>query len=325
MPEILSQSQIDSLLSELTSGMVSYDDIETKNTKKVKEYDFKSPKKFTKEQLKLLNGVYEIFSRHLASYFSGMLRTVCQITVASIEEQPYYEYNNALPDSVLIGVMELKPLEGTVLVDISNPVSFAFIERLLGGAGNGVTVYDREFTEIEIALMERVFKQIGVLTSEAWANHVEIEPNLQNIETNSRLIQSISMDEDVVIVVLDVSIKHIKGTICFCFPCMSLEPILDSINKSTYLMKRKIDSGQESVIKEAIANNIKNSEIEIRGIFGKTELTLKEILSLNTGDVLRLNQKVENDVKLTINDKTWFYGIPGIRKNKKVIKINKVV
>jgi len=305
--------------------MVSYDEIETKSAKKVKEYDFKSPKKFTKEQLKLLNSVYEVFSRHLASYFSGMLRTVCQISVAAIEEQPYYEYNNALPDSVLIGVMELKPLEGTVLVDISNPVSFAFIERLLGGSGNGVTVYEREFTEIEIALMERLLKQIGVFTSEAWANHIEIKPTLQNIETNARFIQSISMEEDVVIVVLDVSIKHIKGTISFCFPCISLEPILDSITKNTNLMKRKIDIDQEVIIKESIVNNIKNSEIEIRGIFGKTELTMKEILSLNTGDVLRLNQKVENDVELTINDKTWFYGIPGIRKNKKVIKINKVV
>jgi flagellar motor switch protein FliM len=112
MPEVLSQSQIDELLNGLSSGDIDYEQSQKEDSKKLKEYDFRSPKKLTKEHQKVLKSIYEHFARHLASYFSGILRTYCEISVASIEEQPYFEYNNALPDAVLIAVIDAKPIKG---------------------------------------------------------------------------------------------------------------------------------------------------------------------------------------------------------------------
>lgn len=331
MPEILSQNQIDELLEELMNAPEKkVEATESNEIKKVKEYDFKSPKKFSKEQLKLLNGIYDNFSRHLASYFSGILRTYCEITIEEIEEHPYYEYNNALPDSVLIGVIDAKTdegvtpsMEGTMLVDISNSITFALIERLLGGSGNGLTM-EREFTEIEISLMEKIFKQIVYFTKESWLNIVDIKPEMKRIETNSRLMQTMSMDEIVVIIIMNVTIKSVKGTLSVCIPCISLESVLNKSQNFSYNRKKQ-EIIQDTSTKEALLEHIKDSPLDIKALFGGTTLTLNDIVNLQVGDVIKLDQKIDSEVKVNIGDKTWFTGIPGMKKNRKVIKVDKVL
>jgi flagellar motor switch protein FliM len=323
MPEILSQSQIDNLLNELSSSDANCD-IPIKKEKKIKDYDFKSPKKFSKEQLKILTSIYDNFARHLSSYFSGILRVNSQINVATVEEQPYYEYNNALPDSVLIGVLDLKPFERSILVDISNPITFTIIERLLGGSGTSVTL-NREFTEIEIALMDKIFRQIVIIKKDVWSNYLTVEPKLERIETNARLIQSLSSDDIVVIVVMDVIIKSVQGTISVCIPCANLESLLNLSTHNQTQTKKAIDDEQDNAIKDAMKSHIQGSRLQIDAIFGSATLTLKEVHNLQIGDVVMLEQRVDGDVKVNIENKTWFYGTPGIKKNKKVIKINKVI
>lgn len=325
MPEILTQDQIDHLIDAISDVETDNEPVNSKKyDKKVKEYDFRNPKKFAKEELKLLEGIYDNFARHLASYFSGILRANCQISVVTVGEQTYYEHNNALPDSVLIGVLDIKPFERSILMDISNSITFALIERLLGGAGNSISL-NREFTEIEIAVMDKIFNQITVFKKEAWSKILDIEPAMKQIETNSRLIQPLSPDEVVVIIVLDVCIKSVRGTINICIPCVNLETVLDRSDRNQYYLKRNIDTEHDRLIKESIITHINESQLEVRGIIGGTMLTLKEILNLQTGDVIKLEQRIDSDVKVNIENRTWFYGIPGIKRNKKVIKINKVL
>lgn len=324
LTDVMSQSQIDELLSELSNGIERSDEFELKKeTKKIKDYDFKTPKKLTKEQIKLLAGIYESFSRHLASYFSGILRSYCSITVNSIEEQPYYEYNNALPDIVQIGILDAKPVEGSVLVDISNSISFFLIERLLGGSGDGGT-WEREYTEIELKLMEGIFQRISEYMQESWSHFCELEVSLQSIGTNSRLIQSMPMDEVVAIIVLDVSIKDMRGTITFCIPCINIESLIVKVGHAQFIPKRTVDTTMEEIYKESMIGKIKNSPIEICGIFGNTVLTLGEVVNLQVGDVIKLDQSINSDITLTVHGSNWFNGAPGIKKNKKAIKINKV-
>lgn len=329
IPNILSQNEINELLNNLINeeaagiGQKSL----KRDVKKVKNYDFKTPKKLTKEQIKVISGVHENFARQLSSYFTAILRTYVEINVVSIEEQHYYEYNNALPDSVLIGIIEAAPIEGDILVDISNSVTYTLIERMLGGAERENNVIpQREFTEIEISLMERVFRQIGVFTKDAWSGLVEVNAALKQIETNSRLIQSISMDEIVVIVIMEVSIKNIKGTINFCIPCINIEPLVDKLGHSKYISKRTLDAIQEEIIIRALESSIKAAPLEVRAVLGETMLSLKEISNLQIGDVIRIDQEVGNDIKINIeNGDAWFLGMPGTKKNKKAIKINKVI
>jgi len=325
MPEILSQSQIDELLNSLRSEDAAQAETETRRgVRKVKEYDFRTPKKLTKEQIKTLQGIHENFARHLASYFSGVLRTYCEISVDSIEELPYYEYNNALPDSVMIGVLDIKPIEGSVLVDISNAVTFALIDRLLGGAGNSVA-FEHEFTEIEVSLMAKVFHQIAAFVGEAWANLLEVEAEYQQIETNARLIQSMPMEEVVVIVMMDVSIGDTKGTMSLSIPCINLEGIIEQLNKNKMLPKRQLDQAQDDLLRDTMLSHIHSSSLELRGVLGETQLTIQDITGLQVGDVVRLDQVAGKNVKVTIGGRAWFYGVIGTSRNRKAIKVRKIL
>lgn len=325
MPDVLTQSQIDELLNNLQSGEINEEQEDnSSNGRRVKEYDFKTPKKLTKEQLKILLGIHENFARHLASYFSGILRTYCEISVSSIEELIYYEYNNALPDAVMIAAIDVDPIEGSILVDMSNSIAFGLISRLLGGNGDTMTL-DREYTEIEISLISRIYKQIAIFMKEAWSGFIPAEAHLKQIETNARLIQSISMEQVVILVLMDVSIWSIKGTIAFCIPCINLESIIDQINKNQYRPSRQYDNKQEEMLRDEMLKHIKGSQLELSGLFGETTLTIQEITNLQVGDVIRFDQSADSDVRLNIGGKTWFYGVPGTKKNKKVIKIKSVI
>lgn len=323
MPEILSQSQIDELLNNLKNEDTAKADSELTSTKKVKNYDFKTPKKLTKEQMKILLGIHENFARHLASYFSGVLRTYCEISVVSIEELPYYEYNNALNDSVMIGVFDVKPIEGSVLVDVSNTLTFTLIDRLLGGSGEGPAP-EHEFTEIETALMSKIYEQISVFVKEAWNNLFETETEFQYIETNARLIQSMPMEEVVVIVTMDVSIGTVKGTMGFSIPCINLEGIIEQLNRNKLLPKRQIDQTQEELLRETMLDHVRDSALELRGVLGKTQLTIQDITNLQVGDVIRVGHQTDKYIQVQVGDKTWFCGIMGTSRNRKAVKVKRV-
>lgn len=324
MPEILSQNEIDELLNNLKSASSADPESEELNTKKVKEYDFKTPKKLTKEQIKILLGIHENFARHLASYFSGILRTYCEISVTSIEELPYYEYNNALNDSIMMGTFDMKPIEGSILVDISNSVTFALIDRLLGGTGNNIS-FEHEFTEIEVSLMSKIFKQVALFMKEAWSNLVSVETEFQQVETNARLIQSMPMEEVVVLVMMDMSIGPVKGTIGLSIPCINLEGIIDQLSKNKMMPKRQSDQTQENLQRETVLNHIRDSALELHSILGETRLTIQEVANLQVGDVVRIGQRSEKYVKVVAGERAWFYGIMGVSRNRKAIKVKKIL
>lgn len=334
MPDILSQSQIDDLLNNLTTGKIDIQEMEDTDSKKKppKEYDFRSPKKFTKEQLKTLNSIHESYARMLSSYFTGVLRMFSQVSVTQIEEQRYHEFNNALPDSVMIGVVDLKPnienvVDSQIMLEISKDISFAIIDRLLGGSGEIVKDRNdsRDFTEIEVALMESILIQTIKMLRDTWSAHVELDPVLMSVETNSRLVQSIGLDEIVVIIVMDVQIKGQKGAISICMPAVYLEEIMATLNSKNPKSNRKFDEVKEQQKKETIFSSLKEGALEIKGVLGQVELTLHDVMGLQVDDILRLDKPIDSDITLYVEKSPWFTGKLGIKKNKKAVRINKIL
>lgn len=249
MSEILSQSQIDSLLNSLTSGN---NDIETdvtgkKKGKKVKEYDFRTPKLFTREQLKLLYSIYENYARILSSHITSVLQSYTLVEIIEVEEQQYYEFNNALPDSVLIGTIDLSikdnDEENLMMMDISKDICFCSIDRLLGGLGKPLES-DREFTEIELGILEYMMKGMVNLMKNIWSDYLEVSPRLIKLDTNARILQGISADENVVIVVMKIKINDTQGILNLCIPAVTLDTIFKIKNA---LIKKKGEKRRPTV------------------------------------------------------------------------------
>ena len=331
MAEILSQKQIDELLGSIQSGNVDFNEIEEQsNAQKVKDYDFMSPKKFTREQLKLLDTVFENFSRFFSLQIAGMLRTSCQMEVLQVEEEDFKEFNNALNDSVLVAIISMRNEENKIedkqmLMELSRPISFSIMDRLLGGNGSGYQI-ERNYTDIELSLMEYLFKQTLVLFKNAWSNYIEIEHTLEMIETNSRSIQSIQPDESVAIVVIEITLDDLKGNMNICLPASSLEEIFKVFNSKYVKLPKKDDPEVEQLRKNGIMSHLRDSDLVVSAILGNTEITLRDMLSLQAGDIIPLHTPVEqNTVVLNVEGDPWFTGVLGSKKKKYAVKIQKVI
>lgn len=324
MPEVLTQSQIDALLSEL-AGQSEAPSVFT-DEKKVRPYNFRNPKKLTKDQQKVLRSMGEVFARHLASYLAGMTRTYCEVLVVSLEEHPYMEYNNALPDMQVTGVLESNLLKNAMLLDVSNAITFALIERMFGGAIVDREPPEREFTDIEVALMERIVRRITALFQEAWTFWPDATVSVRQVETNTRFIKSVAMDDMVTTLVLSVSLGPVKGTITCCLPCMGLLPILEAAVVAQSGTTHTDDAEAVAAASEsrgALLSRLQDATAEVCGILGWTSMSMREVLDLQPGDVIRLDQPVGSPVVITVNGKKWFFGAPGTRKNKMALRINR--
>lgn len=325
MPEILTQSQIDALLKGINSGEVNTEE-QDKNEKKVKEYDFYSPKKFTKEQLRTMDSLHENLSRLVSNYLSGVLRVFADVSVLQVEEQRYFEFNNALPDNALIGLLEVQPKihnmnESTFMVDMSTNIGFFMIDRLLGGSGDGYAL-TRDFTEIEIAIITNIYQKLTSYIQDSWCDYIEVKCSLDSIETNPRLLQVYAPEDIVVIVVLSVKLRELEGTINICIPGMGLEEMLgDFTSKYTRINKKLSDENREALRKQVIEDTLYGSDLMVKAVFDQTQLELADIMRLRVNDVIPLSKHVNGNINLFVDDTPWFSGKLGATKNKKAVKI----
>lgn len=321
MAEILSQSQIDMLLSSLVGEKAEEKIPEAEAaTKKIKEYDFRSPKHFTREQLKILFSIYENYARILSSYATGVLQTYCLVEIVEVEEQQYHEFNNALPDSVFMGIIDLavKDTErddDTVIMDLSKDIGFCVIDRLLGGAGVPLTA-DREYSEIEHGLLEHFMKGMVNLMKNVWFDMVEMAPVLIKTETNARILQGINPDENVVIIVMNFLINETQSKLSICIPAVTME-LLFKKKASQNKKSRRSDQSSEAQRKTDIMQEINKSELEITGVLGTVDVQLKELLDLEVGDIIKLNKPAGSLIDLVVEDTSWFKGYMGVHNKKR--------
>ncbi|QOX63947.1 flagellar motor switch protein FliM [Anoxybacterium hadale] len=328
MSEILSQSQIDSLLSSLTSGTKEMEPPEQNAGKKVKDYDFRSPKLFTREQLKLLYSIYENYARILSSHITGILQTYTLVEIIEVEEQQYYEFNNALPDSVLIGTIDFSLKEDhneedLVLMDISKDIGFCCIDRLLGGSGKPLEA-DREYTEIEIGILEHLMRGMVNLMKNVWVDYLEVAPRMIKVETNARILQGISADENVVIVVMNFMLNETQGKMNICIPATTLETMFRMKNALGKKRERR-DQLLEAQRKKDILSEISQSELEITAILGTIEVMSRDLIDLEVGDIIKLNKPENSMVDLAVGETVWFRGEMGSYNKKRAIAIKEPI
>ncbi|MGI6731897.1 MAG: flagellar motor switch protein FliM [Anaerovoracaceae bacterium] len=328
MAEILSQNQIDSLLKSLTQGIEEEESQEHATGKRVKDYDFRSPKLFTREQLKLLNSIYETYARILSSHITALLQTYTHVEILEVEEQQYYEFNNALPDSVLVGMIDFSIKDGEeddnlIIMDVSKEIAFCSIDRLLGGLGRPLE-QDREFTEIELGILEHTMRGMVNLMKNPWSDYIEVSPRLTKLETNSRILQGIGADDNVVIIVMNITVNESQGKINICIPASTLDLLFKKKDAQTKRAK-KGDQHTEAQRRADILNRISDSFLEIKGILGSTEVFSHELIDLEVGDIIKLDKRADSLAEVTVGDTVWFRGEVGTFNKKKAIGIKEIL
>lgn len=320
MSDILSQNEIDALLSALSSGEIKAEEIKKEADKKIRNYDFKRPNRFSKEQLHTLSIIHENFARLLTTYLSAQLRTFVQINVFVVEQMTYTEFISSLPNPSLIGVMDFSPLKGAAIFEMNPSIAFSIIDRLLGGAGEFKEKL-REPTEIENVIIKNIFHKITIIIKDAWKDITEINCSMEKLETNAQFIQLVSPNETVALVTFSAKVGKSEGMLNICIPHMVIEPIISKLSTKAWLSSTKKDISEED--QQFLSHNIHGVHTEIRAVLGKTQINVKEFANLKIGDVITLDKNIMQEVELYVKDKLKFAGVVGIKKNHLAVKITR--
>ena len=322
MGDVLSQSEIDDILRQLTEGGAEPDSHDADAPdKKVRVFDFKRPSKFAKDQLKTLNIIHDNYSRIVTNFLTAYLRTLVRVDVIAVDALPYGDFSNSLTNPDVMAIIDFAPLSGSVILEISPTIAFCCIDRILGGRGSMMQEI-REFTEIESALLERMVSQLLNLYKAPWENVIEITPRLEKTETNPQFAQIISPNEMVALVTFNVKVSEAEGMMNICIPYMVVEPIMSRL--TTKFWYSLIEKEPIPNAKEMLENRLENTYIPVRGVLGNTSITVAELLGLTVGDVLPLDRGVSDEVDVYVGELLKFKARPGVMRKKAALKVTQV-
>ncbi|MGL6016469.1 MAG: flagellar motor switch protein FliM, partial [Selenomonadaceae bacterium] len=283
--DVLSQSEIDKLLSAISTGAVSAEEVrDAEEQKKVKVYDFKRPDKFSKDQIRTLYMLHENFARLLNTYLSTHLRTMVNVEVASVEQLTYEEFVRSLSNPSVIGVLAVPPLKGNVIMEINPSIAFAIIDRLFGGTGESAMKV-RVLTEIEEAVMRKIMNAAISGFKDAWENVINISPQLEAMETNPQFTQIVPPSDMVVIITLQVRVGNVEGLMNICIPYLVLEPIMSKLTTTFWVAASVANKEDHPEQIEVLQRKIRNTSVQVAIELGSIDITIQEFLTLGFGDV----------------------------------------
>lgn len=319
MADILSQEEIDALLEVVddSENVDNLDKTEVNARHEVTIYDFKRPNRVSKEQLRTFKGIHDKMARNLSSQISAIMRSIVEIQLHSVDQMTYGEFLMSLPSPTSFNVFSLKPLDGTGVLEINPSIAFPMIDRLLGGKGDPYET-SRDFSDIELNLLDTVLRQAMTTLKEAWAPIVEIFPSVDAKESSPNVVQIVAQNEIILMVVMEIIIGHSSGMMNICYPVISLETVLSK------LANRDLNLGETSSKKsrnKELQALLGGANINLSAILGDARLSLKDIVDLEKGDIIRLDRAADNTAIIAIDGKDKYISSFGLQRYRKTIKI----
>jgi flagellar motor switch protein FliM len=317
LADVLSQKEIDALLSALNNGELQASDV-TQEKSKVKSYDFRRAMRYSKEQLRSIMRIHENFTSLLTSYLSAQLRTFVKVEIDLVDQVNYQEFVASLPSKTILNVFDVKPMGGKLVMEMNPLVAYALLDRLLGGQGDNGT-YNGTLTEIETVLIQKIFAQVADSYQEVWRNIENMQVKWGGIESNPQFLQIAAQNDTVIIIALRTTIGETSGMMTICLPHLIIEPILpklsshqllSSMSKATKLQDDKLKSSLDTVSVPVIAE------------LGSATLQVSDLINLQVGDVIGIET---GKLQVKVGHLTRFLGNPGQQKGRYAVQIDQVI
>lgn len=307
--EVLSQNQIDSLLTAIHSGSTSVQNIQSEPQQDVRSYDFKHPSKFSREHVQTLQAAHEMFCRLLSTQLTTQMRLPVQIELVSLDQLTYDEFMRSISMPTVVMIYQMNPLKGTVLFEFTPGTAISIIERLLGGPGR-VPAKPRELTDIEQTLMSNVINKGMNSYREAWKNILpELEPVLQTLETNPRFVQVSGPGDSVLVLSFEIRLGESSGSMRICLPYPTIEDILPQLNRQVFISHpHKAEAEQAS---KAVRQQLDDVEMRVALLLGHSDIKMQELLELQVGDVISLETSLEDPLPVIVEKSPKFLARPG--------------
>lgn len=339
--EVLGQDEIDSLLGELggedegdaeptadtgggggtteTATAESEPDDRFKD-RNIKSYDFKRPDKFSKDQIRTLQMIHETFARNTTTELSAQLRSLAHLSVSSVDQLSYEEFMKVVPNPTTLAVVDMEPLEGKALLEMDPVLVFQIVDRLFGGTGDSDPVdIERELTDIEHSVIERIFMSMLNNLRDAWENVVELRPRLEQIESNPQFVQIVPPNDMVVLITFDTKIGDVEGMTNLCIPYVILGPVVDQLSATFWYSSSRQALTDEQL--RQLRDKIDYVRVPVSVKVGTAHLDVKELMNLEIGDVLKLDRSFNDPFEVLINGNAKFSCQPGLRGQTKAVQV----
>ncbi|MEA1972273.1 MAG: flagellar motor switch protein FliM [Candidatus Cloacimonadota bacterium] len=317
MGKLLSQEEIDALLTQTDDKKEIQENDDDLIQKEIRRYDFRHPDRVSKDQQKILRTIHESMAKFIATFLSNKLRSMIDIKSPTFEQVTYLEYTMSASDFTNMFIFEVDKLDGQAILEFDPNLTFFIIDRLFGGVGS--TIKKNEITIIEQTVMSNIAKNVLEHFKESWMQVDELEPSIKRFEVNPQLVTIAPASETMIVLNFPVIAKSNEFFISFCFPYFMLEPILKKLlsqNYMTLLKKKSSDKDQKNLL-----DSIKMMTVPLTVEIGKLDLMVEEFVDLQKGDVLVLNKTVDEYLVGRIADENKFIGTIGKHHNKMRYKI----
>ncbi|MGL5617422.1 MAG: flagellar motor switch protein FliM [Sarcina sp.] len=314
MSEVLSQSEIDALLSALSTGEVEPEQLKNEQEEaKIKVYDFKSPQKFSKEQIRTLELIHDNFARVVSNYLTGRIRKNAKVKLVTVEQLTYEEFIHSVPNPTVLINFKLAPLNGNLVFEFNPSFSFQIIDILLGGNGDRKQI-NKDFSDIDKNIIKQVAEGIIDNIKVAWNEILEVVAEVESMETNPALNQTVAPTEPVALITFSIEVGNGTSFINLCIPYLSIEKIMDKLVVQHWFEHNADEDKTENKYK--LQKSIREVAINVTTELGITNITIDEFLKLTRGDVIKLDLNKEDPIKVAIENKYCYYGKPGLIGNK---------
>ena len=288
----------------------------------LKVYDFKRPDKFSKDQLRAIQMIHEAFARQVTTAMSTLIRSIVSAEVASVDQLAYEEFVNSLVQPTVIGMIEMHPFDGNMLLEINPNLVFAIIDRMLGGKGD-FTGKIRELTDIEKTVIERVLMRMLELLEDSWSTVVDVRFRFESMETNPFFVQICSPRDMVLLVIMKLKVGDVEGMLSLCFPYFLMEPIIDKLSSQQWFASTssKRNEGEQN----KLVASMRHVRIPLTLELGHTILSLADVYALQAGDVIKLDETKDSSVAVRVGNQIRFMAKPGTVDGRFAVELTDVL
>jgi flagellar motor switch protein FliM len=327
MADVLSQSEVESLLAALDPGSSpgsQPDGAGNETNSQISVYDFKRPERVSKEQMRTFQAVHEGFSREFGAALSAMVRSIVEVKLISVDQLTYSEFVFSLENPTCFNLLKADPLDGHIIMDLNPSIIFPIIDRLLGGGRAPVqNVPRRPLTEIELRLASRITDRAIEALRNAWSSVCDLALKVTQVESNPQLVQIVPPNEVIVLISFEISMGEMRGIMNLCIPFNTIEPLAGKLSANTWSSYTQKQADRRQTLN--LETGVSNAGVEMVVYLASTRLTAEELVGLAVGDVIVTENDHHLPLEVCVEGRPKYYAYAGLAKGHKAVRIGKPV
>jgi len=317
MANVLSQDEVDSLLGGIGKGSVETETDVPEKEEGIEAYNFST--QAGPINMPTLQRINERFVGLLRDSLSSVTNSDVEVKLSTNESVTFNDFCRSLLLPASLNIFKIEPLRGSAILFLEGPLVFSFVETFFGGKGLGhVKLEGREFTAVESRIIEKISKIILGDLQRAWSDVHKVTVTYSRSEMDPQFASIVKPADMVITTKFEIALTNDSGTITFCIPSSTIDPIRDKLSQKFRDESLEVDDTWRT----NIGKNLRDTTLNLNCILGTTEINAGELLEMKVNDVILLDNKMGESILVNVEGIPKFRGYPGAYSNNKAIRIS---